>query len=111
MEIGELKDILPNMLQFSGFDGIFQAIFEFILEIAGILVVIAIIYSGIRYIMAGADANAAAVAKKNLTWAIIGLVIILLAITITYWIGLAANGDLDKEEKINKEEQWVLMTH
>lgn len=46
------------------------------------IAVLAIVYSGVMYIMAGNDPNRAAAAKKNLTWSIIGLVVIMLGLVI-----------------------------
>ena len=55
--------------------GIGTWIFGFIASLA----VIAIIWSGIMYITAGGDTAKSDTAKKNLTWAIIGLVFALAA--------------------------------
>lgn len=61
-----------------------MAIINWLFGIAGALAVIAIIYSGIMYITAsgdiakaGGNPTQAMKAKKNLTWAIIGIVVLL----------------------------------
>jgi hypothetical protein len=41
----------------------------------GVLAVIAIVYSGIMYMTAGADTSKAETAKKNIGWAIVGIII------------------------------------
>lgn len=46
------------------------------------LAVIAIIYSGIMYMTAGGDETKAAAAKKNLLWAILGIIVVFLSYAI-----------------------------
>ncbi|MCL5407151.1 MAG: pilin [Patescibacteria group bacterium] len=62
-------------------------VINWLLGLAGTLAVVAIIYSGIMYMMAGSDEAKAEAAKKNLIWAITGVVVILLAFVIITWIG------------------------
>lgn len=76
---------------FTSSDSLAIGILEKLFLFAGILAVIAIIYSGIMYITAGGDTAKADTAKKNLTWAIIGVVIILLAIVIVSLISTIFN--------------------
>jgi len=57
-----------------------------ILVIAGILAVIFLIYGGILYITAGGDAEKATKGRTAVVNAIIGIVIILLAIVIVQWV-------------------------
>ena len=54
----------------------------------GALAVLAVVYSGFMYITAGADSDQAEKAKKNLTWAITGVIIVALSSTIVYWVNL-----------------------
>lgn len=61
-------------------------IIEWMLWLAGILALVAIIYSGVMYITAGGDTAKAEAGRKNLTWAIIGLIIVLLSIAIVNYI-------------------------
>lgn len=68
-KIGSISDLVGAIINWS-------------LGLAGAFAVIAIVYSGIMYITAGGDAEKAANARKNLTWAIIGIVIIMLALVI-----------------------------
>lgn len=74
---GELGTTLQSMASYT---------FEWILGFMGILAVGAIIYSGIMYITSAGDATQAENAKKNLTWAIIGTVIIALSLTIVNFV-------------------------
>jgi hypothetical protein len=50
-----------------------------LIEICGGLALIAVVYSGIMYITAGGDTAKAETARKNLTWAIIGVAVAILA--------------------------------
>ncbi len=61
-------------------------IINWLIGILGSLAVIAIIYSGIMYITAGPDTARAEAAKKNLLWAIVGIVIILAAFLIVNFV-------------------------
>jgi len=67
-------------------------VINWVLEAAGALAVLAIVYSGIMYITSAGNEETAAKAKKNLTWAIIALVIISLAILIPNWVVDAITG-------------------
>lgn len=62
--------------------GIAETIFTWLLGFMGIFAVGAIIYSGIMYITSGGDSAQAENAKKNLTWAIIGTVLIAFSLAI-----------------------------
>lgn len=54
-------------------------IINWLLSLLGALAVVAIVYSGIMYITAGSDTAKSENAKKNLTWAIIGIVVIMVS--------------------------------
>lgn len=75
------KVTLPTS-KVSDIPGLISTIIEWLLGFAGALAVIAIVYSGIMYITAGGDPAKAETAKKNLIWAILGVVIIALALVI-----------------------------
>ena len=80
------KSGITNLVQ------VVQTIINWLLIFGGALAVIAIVYSGILYITSGADATRAETAKKNLIWAIIGIVVILLAYMIINEIGRILGG-------------------
>ncbi len=83
----DVSDInFPNT-NFTDLVGLITSIINWLLGFGGILAVIAIVYSGIMYMTAGSDQAKAENAKKNLTWAIIGVVVILLALFIINLIG------------------------
>lgn len=62
-------------------------VIEWLLGFAGALAVFAIIYSGIMYMTAGGDAEKALKARKNLLWAVFGVIIIFLSFAIIRSIG------------------------
>jgi len=60
---------------------------NWLLSVVGVLAVLAIVYSGIMYITSSGDQTKAEAAKKNLTWAIMGLLVILLSLVIVNSVG------------------------
>lgn len=76
------KITFPFANKFNSLAELVGAIIDWLLVFAGALAVIAIIYSGIMYITSSGDPAKAESAKKNLIWAIIGVVVISLALVI-----------------------------
>lgn len=58
---------------------IFQSIFNIVIRLAGIAVFIMIIIGGFQYLTAGGDPKKAESAKNTLTYAILGLALLILA--------------------------------
>jgi hypothetical protein len=54
--------------------------------VAGIVAVIAIIYGGVRYTTSGGDAGNVKSAKETILYAIVGLVVIIMAAAITDFV-------------------------
>ena len=81
-----IKDIVLPGSNFTSLEGLIVGVINWMLILAGILAVVALIYSGIMYITAGGNADQAAKAQKNITWAVIGIVIILLSLAIVNWV-------------------------
>lgn len=83
-----ITDVVPPPSHFdqTGLEGVVHAIGVIVVDAAGILALIALIYSGILYITAGGDQTKAEKAKKNLTWAIIGVLVTFMAYIIIEWI-------------------------
>lgn len=54
--------------------------------IAGIIAVIMIIYAGIQYILSAGDAGKAKTSRQNITYSLIGIVVIILAYAITNFV-------------------------
>lgn len=70
----------------SGFENYISSALSFAIWTAGLLSVAFIIIGGIQYITAGASKDGAQKAKTTLTYAIIGLVIVLLAFVIRNFV-------------------------
>lgn len=66
----------------------------FLLGISGGITILYIVIGGFKYMMAGGDPKAVATARAHITFAIIGLVVILMAVVIVKIIGdlLGLNG-------------------
>lgn len=62
-------------------------IFNFLIGIVGAFAIIMIIVGGFRYILASGDEKATAAAKQTITFAVVGLVIALLAVTMVSILG------------------------
>lgn len=73
---------IKNPTDITSFAGLFNTIFTFIIAIIGGLAVIFIVIGGIRYILAQGDPKATDSARNQITGALIGLVIALLAVVI-----------------------------
>ena len=78
---------LPNS-KFSSLEDLSHGAANYLLGFAGALATIAVVYSGIMYMTAAntvaakGDVGKVEKAKKNLTWAIMGIVIVILALVI-----------------------------
>lgn len=69
-----------------GIENFIAAIITWMLNIIGVFAVFALIYSGILYVTSAGDPTKTETAKKNLTWAIIGIAVVLLCRVILYSI-------------------------
>ena len=69
-----------------GNDGVFKNVTNTILYIVGIIAVIMLIVGGIKYITSGGDSKKVTDAKNTVLYAIIGLVICLLAFAIVNFV-------------------------
>ncbi len=98
MNPDDLKLNLDQMLrpEVNTIGGIMEFIVARMLFMGGVLMVIAVIYSGIMYITAGGEPAKAAQARKNLVWAITGFIIILLFQSIIVWVpNIITKGTID----------------
>lgn len=66
---------------------IFQSVLNWLITFAGVVALFFIIYAGIKYVRSGGDQEKIKSARETLTYAIIGLVIILLSFGIINLIG------------------------
>ena len=65
---------------------LFQLILNALFQFAGIVALFFVIFSGIKFLTSGGDEKKIEEARKTLTFAIIGLVLILIAIPIVNFI-------------------------
>lgn len=72
---------------------VFSNIITFALIASGIVALIFIIYSGFKLVTSGGDQKKVEGARKTLTWAIIGLVLILLSFFIVNIVGYVTGVD------------------
>lgn len=79
-----------NILNSSGgttsFSTVVSNVLSWVLILAGAIAVIYLVYAGILYITAGGDAEKATKGRTGVINAVIGIVIILLAILIVRWV-------------------------
>ena len=69
-----------------GDNGVFSRITNTILLIVGLISVIMLVYGGLRYILSGGDSKKVTDAKNTVLYAIIGLIISLLAFAIVNFV-------------------------
>lgn len=63
-----------------------RGIINWLLGLTAAFAVFAVAYSGIMYMTAGGDVAKAEAARKNLIWAITGIIIIVLSFAIINWV-------------------------
>jgi hypothetical protein len=78
----------------SNFGCLFQRIISYALGLAGIVLFVLLIIGGFRYITSGGDPKAADGAKKTITSAITGLVVILVAYLVLVLISTITGADV-----------------
>ena len=69
-----------------GDNGVFSRITNTVLLIVGLISVIMLVYGGLRYILSGGDSKKVTDAKNTVLYAIIGLIISLLAYAIVHFV-------------------------
>ena len=69
-----------------GDNGVFSRITNTVLLIVGLISVIMLVYGGLRYILSGGDSKKVTDAKNTVLYAIIGLIISLLAYSIVNFV-------------------------
>lgn len=89
----EWKDIIPGCVEngtakLSCIPAVFQNIVTAALVFAGVVALFMIVFAGIKFITSGGDPKQVEGARHTLTWAVIGLILILLSFFI---INLIAN--------------------
>ena len=76
-----------------GIDGVFTKITNTVLYAVGIISVIMLIYGGLRYVISGGDSKKVTDAKNTIMYAIIGLIISILAYAIVNFVINAVGGE------------------
>jgi len=79
---GKLISIAKDVATFDCLPVVLQNVINAAFLFAGIVAVILIIYSGIKFIFSGGDAKQAEAARKILTYAIIGFIVVLFSVFI-----------------------------
>lgn len=69
-----------------GEDGMFKRITDVLLFLVGAISVIMLIIGGIRYVVSGGDSTAVQNAKNTILYAIVGIVVAILAFAIVSWV-------------------------
>ena len=69
-----------------GDNGVFSRITNTVLLIVGLISVIMLVYVGLRYILSGGDSKKVTDAKNTILYAIIGLIISMLAYAIVHFV-------------------------
>lgn len=67
-------------------DGIFKTITNVLLFLIGAISVIMLIVGGIRYVVSGGDSTAVQNAKNTILYAIVGIVVAILAYAVVYFV-------------------------
>lgn len=76
-----------------GTNGVFTQITNTVLFAVGIISVVMLIYGGIRYVLSGGDSKKVTDAKNTILYAIIGLIISILAYAIVNFVINAVTGE------------------
>ena len=77
-------DSQPAML--FGIDGIFNTVVNILLFIVGVLSVVMLIIGGLRYVVSGGNQTAVTGAKNTILYAIVGLVVALIAYAVINFV-------------------------
>ncbi len=83
-------DGMPSEL--IGIDGVFTQITNTVLYAVGVISVVMLIYGGLRYVVSGGDSKKVTDAKNTIMYAIIGLIIAILAYAIVNFVLNAIGG-------------------
>lgn len=73
-------------IELIGDNGVFSRITNTVLLIVGLISVIMLVYGGLRYILSGGDSKKVTDAKNTVLYAIIGLIISMLAYAIVHFV-------------------------
>ena len=91
---------MPSELVGDG--GVLTQATDVILYIVGVISVIMLIYGGLRYVISGGDSKKVTDAKNTVLYAIIGLIIAILAYAIVHFVINAVTGGQDLEKPVTE---------
>lgn len=83
--VGKIDPVVNNIPQVSGND-LITNILNTAYFVAGMIAVVVIIIAGVMYVSSTGDANRVKIAKNTLTYAIVGLIVIMSAFGITNFV-------------------------
>lgn len=69
-----------------GANGVFKTITNVLLYVIGAISVIMLIIGGIRYVVSGGDSNAVTAAKNTILYAVIGIIVAILAYAVVNFV-------------------------
>lgn len=83
-DCGQGKDQPANL--FNGNDSMFKKVTNVLLFLVGAVSVIMLIFGGIRYVVSGGDSTAVQNAKNTILYAIVGIVVAILAYAVVNFV-------------------------
>lgn len=79
-------DNIGGVATLRGLEGIFQNIIGSLLFVAGIILFIMLIFGGVRFITSGGDPKGLESAKKTITYAVIGVILVAMGYLIIVFV-------------------------
>jgi len=76
----------PPPKTFTDFEGMFQGVISSLLSLGGIVLFLMLVLGGFKYILSGGNPDAVASARRTMTYAIIGLILMASAYLILFLI-------------------------
>lgn len=77
---------LPNPTEFTDIRQVINRLVELSIQVVGVVAVLSLMLSGLRYIMAGGDEKKAAEARNSIVSTIIGTVVVVVAYLIVKFV-------------------------
>jgi len=87
-------DNVEGVATLKGFEGIFANVIRLALGFAGIALFVMLLIGGLKYITSGGDPKAAESARKTITFAILGMVLVASAYLLLLLIGSFTGADI-----------------
>lgn len=91
-----IKDINPNATSCAGSDGQISKVIRVALQmlsiVAGVIAVIMVIISGLKYVTSQGDSNKISSAKNSLIYAIVGIVVVVFAQVVVQFVIRSSDG-------------------